>query len=266
MIGTARWLIAASLAGTTCLAMVGPAAAGGSIKDGPDDGRKLSWSINVGGTSDYVFRGISQSAEDPAFQAGVDVSYGIFYIGAWGSTIDFGDPPSVNAEVDLYAGIKPVWGRLNFDFGVIYYAYPNASDHGAELDYVELKAGVSTELLPKLTAGVTGFYSPEYTGKQGDVWTVEGTAAYELPRIALFTPSISGTIGYQKGDAGEGFITANGSDDYLYWNAGLSLAVDKLTLDLRYWDTNIDNAGHFCDGPLFQCDARFVFGAKVTLP
>ena len=70
-------------------------------------------------------------------------------------------------EVDWYAGIKPTWGRPTFDFGVIYYTYPGANDFASELDYVELKAGVSGEVFDKLTAGATVYYSPDYTGEIG---------------------------------------------------------------------------------------------------
>eukprot|EP01035_Chromulina_nebulosa_P060318 gene60318-82528_t len=38
-----------------------------------------SVSFNVGLTSDYVFRGVSQTDESPALQGGVDVSSGILY-------------------------------------------------------------------------------------------------------------------------------------------------------------------------------------------
>jgi uncharacterized protein (TIGR02001 family) len=253
------------------LALTSPAIAGGSLKDAPaDSGRQFSWSVNLGATSDYVFRGFSQSAEDPVFQAGVDVSYGLFYAGLWGSGVDFGPASKgdiANMELDYYAGIKPTWGKFNFDFGVIYYTYPNAKDSSGELNYVELKAGVSGEFIPNLTTGVTAYYSPDYTGEVGNVWTVEGNASYALPKFSVFAPSISGALGYNKGDSADyKSLVANGDDSYLYWNAGLALAVDKLTLDFRYWDTNISDAGGFCNGKVLQCDERFVFSAKITLP
>src|SRR5512145_3332091 len=45
-------------------------------------------SANVGVTTDYVFRGISQSGEDAAVQGGVDLTCGKFYLGTWASSID----------------------------------------------------------------------------------------------------------------------------------------------------------------------------------
>jgi uncharacterized protein (TIGR02001 family) len=250
----------------------GPASAGGSVKDAPagEPERKFAFSFNVGGTTDYVFRGVSQSSEDPAFQAGVDVTYGMFYVGAWGSRIDFDDAPPATVEVDLYAGIKPEWRGITFDLGAIYYSYPGADEDEAvpptgELDYVELKLGASGSPVDKLTLGGTIFYSPDYTLETGPVWTFEGTAAYELRKIWVFIPTVSAVLGYQTGDADEGYSVDGISDDaYAYWNAGLALAVEKLTLDFRYWDTDIDTAGGSVCAAAELCDERFVFAAKIT--
>ena len=45
---------------------------------------------NVALTSDYRFRGISQSDEDFAVQGGFDAEFGPgFYVGIWGSSVDF---------------------------------------------------------------------------------------------------------------------------------------------------------------------------------
>lgn len=229
---------------------------------GPASAEELGISFNIGATTDYVFRGFSQSAADPVAQGGLDVTYGMFYAGVWGSGIDFGTG-APNAEVDFYTGITPTFANINFDLGVIYYVYPNAPDAGAELDYLELKAGASTTVLEKLGIGATVYYSPEYTAKGGRVWTVEGTASYELPKIRGIVPSISGTVGTSISDNDPQFITAFSDDSYVYWNAGITLGVEKLSFDFRYWDTDVSKSG-FCSGSTFQCDERFSFTAKFT--
>src|SRR5688572_12702359 len=105
----------------------------GGVKDEPMAAPPPDWAIsyNFGVTSDYVFRGFSQTAEDPTVQGGVDVTYKLFYVGVWASGVDFGrdafNREIGRAEVDIYAGIKPVLGPVTFDFGVIYYAYPGAN-------------------------------------------------------------------------------------------------------------------------------------------
>jgi uncharacterized protein (TIGR02001 family) len=260
-------------------ALTSAALAGGSIKDAPAaDTRKLSFSVNLGATTDYVFRGFSQSDEKLAVQGGADLTYGILYAGIWSSMVDFGNNDAaapekyVNAEVDFYAGIKPVWGPLNFDFGVIYYAYPGNNQNKPVFDdpnYVELKAGVSGSPVKNLTLGATVFYSPEYQNNSGTVWTVEGTAGYELAKIGPVVPTLSGTVGTSvfenKTKAAQwSTVMANDSvDSYVYWNAGLALAVDKFTFDFRYWDTDL---GRCTNTVTQQCDERFVFSAKITLP
>ncbi len=262
---------AVAAAGMMMAALAVPASAG-SMKDEPvAEGRKLTWSFNMAGTSDYVFRGISQTDNDPTFQAGLDVGYGIFYAGVWGSGLEFQNIASdAQIEVDVYAGIKPVWGPATFDFGVIYYTYPGGSDAFGvfDLNYVELKAGVSGEIFKSMTAGAVIYYSPDYFAETGSVWTIEGSLAYTLPAFGPVTPTISGLVGYQSGDDAS-YLVANAFDDYMYWNAGLALAVDKLTFDFRYWGSDASNAlntgaGGTCANN--YCDDRFVFTAKITLP
>jgi uncharacterized protein (TIGR02001 family) len=220
--------------------------------------REFSWSVNAAGTSDYVFRGVSQTDEQPAFQAGIDASYGIFYIGAWGSNVDSDFVGGSSAEIDFYAGIKPTWGPATFDFGVIYYWYPGSSSAGAgDPDVVELKAGVSGELVKNLSAGAVLYWSDEAAYDAGEYFVYEGTLAYALPKVFIFDPSISGTVGHVDNQDVPNV-------DYTYWNAGLTLSVEKFSFDFRYWDTDGDTDFETAAGGL--ADERFVFTAKVALP
>jgi len=241
-----------------------------------DEGRKFTYSFNIGATSDYVFRGVSQTSNDPALQGGADIAWGIVYAGVWASRVDFDDAPPANAEVDWYGGIRPTWkspfGDMNLDFGVIYYSYPGANPDVVPMgnpNYVELKAGYSWSVLhPSLVTGTTVYWSPDYFGETGSVWTIESAAAWTLPKVSIFTPVLNGLVGWQKGDASDGyFVNQIGTDDeYYYWNAGLQLGVENLTFDFRYWDTNINqDAGGVCASPSL-CDSRFVFSIKAVVP
>lgn len=249
-------------AGVALLAISGPALAD-----------EFSWSASLTGTSDYVFRGISQTDEDPTVQGSIGFAYGMFYVGAWGSGLDFGPTSDAELEVDWYGGIRPTWnsplGAVSFDFGVIYYTYPGLNDApGAEADYVELKAGYSipSPFIKNLTTGTTVFWSPEYGGEIGEVWTTESVASYTLPKFGVFAPTVSGLLGWQKGETSEGY-NGGAEDEYYYWNAGLTLAVENLSFDFRYWDTDLDStATGLCGTATFQCDERFVFSATVAIP
>ncbi len=235
---------------------------GGSMKDAPmDDGRKLELSANVALTSDYVFRGFSQSGEHAAIQGGFDATYGMLYTGVWASSLDFGGNAAGNIadiELDIYAGITPSFGPIDLDLGVIAYFYPDANDTGAELDFVEFKGGATVKPVDGVSLGGTVYYSPEYTGKAGEVWTLEGKVEVELPKLGPVSPTFSALVGTTIGeDNNANFAIAFNDNDYVYWNVGVALAYDKFSVDLRYWDTDVSNAGGFCTGQVFQCDSRF---------
>lgn len=226
--------------------------------------REFEWSATFGGTTDYVFRGISFTNERPAIQGSIDMSYGIFYAGAWASNIDgLGYSPW---ELDLYAGITPSFATIDWDFGIVGYLYPSAETSaakgGGDFEYVELKAAASKEIVSNLTAGVTFWYTPDQLDNNGgyaETYSIEGTLSYALPQMGVFSPSISGMVGYSSDESGT--QSAFGVDDYVYWNAGVSVDVEKFSMDLRYWDTDID-AG-FAEN---SADERVVFTAKVSLP
>jgi uncharacterized protein (TIGR02001 family) len=86
---------------------------------------------NVSVTSDYRYRGISQSNLRPAIQGGFDYAHESgFYIGNWNSSISWVNnlSPAVSSsvEMDFYAGIKKELIGEGFasDLGVLQYVYP----------------------------------------------------------------------------------------------------------------------------------------------
>ena len=224
---------------------------GGGMKDAPvERSDRPEFSANVALTSDYVFRGFSQTEEGPAIQGGFDMSYKMLYVGVWASNLDFGSDNNgndvANIEIDVYAGIKHKFGAVEADLGVIYYAYPGAEDAGAELDYVEIKFGLSGDLNDRVSLSGTLYYSPEYTGETGETLTYEGGVSVALGTYGRFSPTFSATYGYVD------FLdTAFSADSYAYWNAGVEIGfLEKFALDLRYWDTDEDNVDN--------ADERFV--------
>ena len=70
-------------------------------------------------------------------------------------------------------------------------------------------------------------------------------------------------MGHVEGEEAA-YLNFNGFDSYTYWNAGLALAVEKLTFDFRYWDTDAPDTAASCLSD--YCSERFVFSATVTLP
>lgn len=207
----------------------------------PASAQDAKVAFNVGVTSDYVFRGYSQTNEDPAVQGGVDLTAGSFYAGAWASNVDFGD--DTDAEVDVYGGYRTEAGGFALDFGVIGYLYAGEPD-GADYNYAEFKAAASRAVGPA-TFGAAVYYSPDFFG------AADKEATYAEVNAA-FSPApkwtISGAVGQQWLDV---------SDDYLTWNAGVGYALsDNLSADARYYDTDVDGVP--------AAEDRFVVGLKLT--
>jgi len=212
-------------------------------------------------TTDYIFRGISQTSDDPAVQASIDGAYGIFYIGAWGSNVDFA-VPGQDLEIDYYAGIKPVWKGITFDIAALYYTYPGTCQGAcglAESDYFELKTAGSYTFGEKLTVTIANYWSPDFAYETGEGDAIEGAAVYAFggKLFNFFSPSISGLIGYQ---------TVDDLGDYVYWNAGLTLGfMEKWSADIRYWDTDANDATCIAySGFTSNCDARVVGTIKAV--
>lgn len=199
-------------------------------------GNQLELSATTTFTTDYVFRGISQTNQNPAIQGSIDATWGAFYIGMWGSNIDFGE----SIELDYYGGIASDWNGIGYDVGVLWYTYPGANG----LDYVEIKTGLSYGFTDNFTAGVTNYWSPDLEAN-----ALEVGAEYTLGQwFNFFDPSISGLIGWQWFDEGT---------DYTFWNVGMTLGfMENWAVDVRYWDTDLSAAG--CGGTDDNCESRVI--------
>lgn len=190
-------------------------------------------SATVSMTTDYVFRGVSQTDSGPAIQGSFDWSQDNFYAGAWASNVDFGT--SGTMELDLYAGFTPSTGPIDWDLSLVGYFYPNGDDaaFGGELDYYEGIVGASTALTEQVTLGAQLAYSPEYFGEVGDATYYEVNGAFAVNEAVSFSAA--------WGTQSFGDNVAAGPD-WDTWNIGGSYAMHGFTFDLRYHDTDITGA------------------------
>jgi uncharacterized protein (TIGR02001 family) len=189
-------------------------------------GVALSYNLSV--ANDYAFRGVSQTDGEAQIAGGVDAAYKGFYAGVWTSRVDFkafGDRDT-RQEIDVYGGVKHSFGTTVLDVGVLYYGYAGQPTGGPSVDFVELYAKASRSFGP-LTLGGSVNWSPDFTGEVGKATYLEANAAYALtPKL-----TVSGAVGRQVFDAVPG--------DYATWNIGAAYALtDRLSLDVRYWDTD----------------------------
>ncbi len=173
-----------------------------------------AWSGNLGVTSDYIFRGVSQTQNKPALQGGVDYSKGAFYAGGWTSMVDFGT--DAVAEVDFYAGFAgQLDSGLTYDVNYGYYLYP-----GDEAFNVgEFKLSVGYAFASGASVGGTVFYDPENRNT-----TLEASAGAALIPDKL---SASLAFGEARYDAGGDYRYASASLTYAFPVASVSLSVSS---------------------------------------
>ena len=104
--------------------------------------RASDLSGNAAVTTDYVWRGSSQSSGDPAVQAGFKVAgESGLYASIWGSNVKFAPGSDASSEFDSTVG----WGKsLNddwaLDVNVLRYQYPSTA---VDLNWTELNGTVT---------------------------------------------------------------------------------------------------------------------------
>lgn len=186
---------------------------------------QAQFSATTTGTSDYDYRGYSQSAKDPAIQASLDYALPRqFALGAWATNVDFNNDADI--ELDLYGSYT---GKVNDSTswlaGFTYYTYPGSDDVG---DFPEFYVG--------LGAGMFTFkqwYSDDLYGLNRSAWYTEGS--FNLPLPHDFSLQLHG--GYSWGD----YWKAAG-DEILDYAVGLSYALQNATVNLRVTGTDASGA------------------------
>jgi uncharacterized protein (TIGR02001 family) len=213
---------------------------------------KLAFTGSATITTDYMFRSISNTDQEPAAQVEFDATYGMFWAYIWGSNTAYGN----GIEIDYGVGISPKWKNITFTIGGLEYTYPGAN---SEIDYFELKTG-AVWASGAWSLGINNYWSPDNFNTFGNSNAIEGSVGYTLAGkwFNFFTPTVSGTLGFQSYEK---------IDDYTYWNAGLTLGfLDHWSADVRYYDTTYNHTECFVQTGTdqFSCDARVVGTIKAT--
>ncbi len=233
------------------------------------------WDIAFGAAlmSDYNFRGITQSNHKPSVAAYFEPRYNFndslqWYVGVAGESISF--PNRAAAEIDFYTGIRPTFGKLALDFGFWEYWYPggqcfNAAIPGdcaangnlplngnvikADLSFWEIYGKATYTVNDQFSFGGSVYWSPSVLNSGADGTFVAGTAKYILPTVLP-----NGIGWFISGDVGHWFLGTSDSfygflptfpagipyKSYTTWDVGVAFTWKQFTLDLRYFDTNLN--------------------------
>ncbi len=206
-----------------------------------EDGQH-STSASVALTSDYVWRGYSQTDSKPAISGSFDYGHSSgFYAGTWASNVDYGDDASI--EIDIYAGYASEIGNtgVGYDVGLLRYIYPG-EDYGyneayASLSYSFFSANVAHTSNSSFHSDSATYYSLGFD--------------YDLPKgVAL-----SAGYGYYDYDM-------SGVDSPTDYRVGLSTELVGFGLDLTYTDTDSDGEDLYGKS---LADGRLIFTISKSL-
>ena len=206
-----------------------------------------SLSANVSLTSDYIFRGVSQTQHGPAIQGGFDYAHSSgFYVGTWASNVSWvstkdtstGDgwfKDNNSMEIDLYGGYKGAMGDVGYDVGVITYYYPGdqIAAPATDPDTTELYLGASWKFLSMKYSYTASDrfvgWSTSTGGKTRGSYYVELNGNYDLGNGW----GVLGHVGYQD-------VKDNDLASYTDWKLGVTKDIGFGVVTLAYTDTDAD--------------------------
>ena len=186
---------------------------------------EVTLSGNVALTSNYVFRGYSQTDNGPAVQGGFDLEHDSgFYAGVWASNVDGEFFDGADLEMDLYAGFGGEFaGGVGYDVGYLAYRYPDTGTSANNTE--EVYGSLSYDFGPAAaTLGLA--YSSDFFGLDNATYTYLDV---DVPLPNDFSLGIH----YGTSDIDEG-------DDYDDWKIGLGKSLGGFDLALDYTDTDVN--------------------------
>ena len=194
---------------------------------------------NVGLSSDYVWRGLTQTEGDSAISGGLDFSapYGL-YVGTWASNTSFGSP-----ELDLYGGYAAEFGGVGIDVGYIGYLYPGIDDdpitvgtnEAGSLDWAEAYIGVSWKML-----SLTYSFSEDTFNTRTDSSYIDLSAEFEVAKDL----TLGVHVGKYDFDADDVYgISTDPNVPAFVWDdyTDYSISLSKNDFTLTVSDTDLDS-------------------------
>ena len=246
MLTSMRGLIAASLIAATALAAT-PAFA--DETDPPSD---VTITGSAAIVSQYRFRGLSQSNNQPVVQGSMTVSHSSgFYVSVWGSSAssnNFVDSPIDigGTEIDVYGGFAKELGSsgVKVDVGVYGYIYPGSknllvsNDINQNANYYEVYGSLAKTMGP-VSAKVGVYYAPPQKVFNLNFSSPTRNNTYVYAELSSGIPGTPLALHGHLGHTGGGFDYFK---QYIDYTVGVSYTWKALTLDTSFVGTNISRS------------------------
>ncbi len=188
---------------------------------------------NMSLVSDYRFRGLTQTFEEPALQGGFDYAHSSgIYLGNWNSSISDSFYAGAPLEMDFYGGFKGAAGPLGYDIGLLYYYYPGSNLAGVgTIDNLEVYAGVSWKFLSlKYFHAVSDFFGAPNTDGSN---YIDLGATWDLGQGW----GLNGHIGHQK-------VENIANADYTDYKLGITKDLSGWVFGAAFIDTDAENSAY----------------------
>jgi uncharacterized protein (TIGR02001 family) len=191
-------------------------------------------------TSDYRFRGISQSDANPAVQGSIEASLNSgVYAGVWASTVSGTQLAGAAAEVDGYLGYRGRHAQLGYDVGVQYYTYPGSAA-GSHLGYAEPYASANITV-PKLSTNLK--LGAAFAPKQGLAQRANLYGYGEMAQPVPTTPiTLRAHLGYTRSGGQSAAPRSADTGNYLDYAVGVDYVWHRVTMNVTYLGTDISAA------------------------
>lgn len=181
---------------------------------------------NAAITSNYIWRGVTQTTDQSAGQGGIDYGHESgLYAGTWVSNVNFGNSDD-GYEMDVYAGFAGEAGDLGYDIGVISYQYPITPEFNFTEIYVSGTFNILTVGLASTVDAASG--NKDGVFDDGDMY-VNGSLDFTAGKsdVSIYAGS------YMFDNDG---LAGVGEVDYNHFGAsigkdGFTFAVDKNDID-----------------------------------
>lgn len=180
---------------------------------------------NLGLTTDYRFRGISQTQNAPAVQGGVDYAHSSgWYVGNWNSSVSsqlYTNGSGV--ESDLYVGYKKQIGAVTIDVGSYNYFYPRATNGtSTNFDTYEVFAGAGV--------GPVSFKASQSLSNYFGTADSKNSNYYSLDLNQPITGKLSAVA-----HVGRTEVNRNNQLNYTDWNVGAVYDVQGWAIAGKYY-------------------------------
>jgi uncharacterized protein (TIGR02001 family) len=194
---------------------------------------EIETSANVSLTSNYVWRGMTQTDDNPAIQGGFDLGYKGFYTGVWASNIDFGDGVDSSVEIDVYAGYANEIMGISYDIGYCQYTYPGETE---DLNFGEVSIALGYDF-DVLSVGVKYYAGVDTNDADNSADDWKPQAGYELSTSVPLPWDLTA-------DAMFGQYNHTGD----YYSVGMTKSFERFDISVAYTGMDFDDSHGGVDG------------------